>query len=428
MTSLAKRFSSSSFLRHNAVFFVGSLVVGVLNYAFYPIIGRLLPVSAYGEVQILISLFTQLALFLNVLNQVTVNIVATYGSKKQSITYELEKLGIYISFGVCVLAILSSKFISSFFRLSSVVPLFVMLVAFLITVPLTFRSAYLRGIKKFGFVSLISIVGSGLEILFAAVLVALGLGAIGALLGLTLSQAVAYVYASRLVRKNGGNVKPTDANYFAKPQWHMLKPELKYSIFVLILSFFTTLAPSIDVLAVKHYFNPQVAGLYAGVSVVARSVLYVTGSLAGVLLPLLSTRTSEPSESNRRTLLKSLALLTFIGGGALLVFSLFPRLIIAILMGHKYLMYAHLLPELSLAMFLFSIVNMLIVYFIALREYWTSVIIIVSTGVIEGFMLARHSTVAMIVSNLVYSSIVVLLLCSGWLLFKLRHPQESYAE
>jgi O-antigen/teichoic acid export membrane protein len=427
MTNLKKQFSESAFLRHNAVFFMGSLAVGVLNYAFYPIIGRLLNVSAYGEVQIIISLFTQLALFLGVLNQVTVNIVANYDTKEQTVTFELEKLGIYISLGVCALAVLFSRFICSFFHLGSVGPFLIMLIGFVITVPLTFRSAYLRGLRKFGLVSLIAIVGAGLEILFAAILVSLGLGAGGAIFGLVLSQAVAYAYASSLVRKNNGK-RPASAKYFTAPQWHMLRPELKYSLFVLVLSFFTTLAPSIDVLAVKHYFNPQIAGLYAGVSVVARSVLYVTGSLAGVLLPLLSTRSSNTPKHNRQTLLKSLALLTLIGGGALLVFSLFPRLIISILMGHKYLRFAHLLPELSLAMFLFSIVNMLIVYFIALREYWTSAIIILSTGVIGGFMLARHSTVAMIVSNLAYSSFIVLLLCAGGLVIRLRHSKESYAE
>lgn len=428
MSSRIKQIRESTFIRHNAIFFVGSLVVGVLNYAFYPVIGRLLPISTYGEVQILISLFTQLALFLAVLNQVTVNIVATRSSsQRRLITYELEKLGIFISIGLFLLAALSSKFISTFFRLGSPEPFLVMLLAFLVTVPLTFRSAYLRGMKKFWLVSLVAIIGAGLEIAFSAGFVLLGFGAVGALSGLVLSQAIAYVYASYLVRKSG-SVKPVGATYFTLPNWPILVPELKYSLFVLVLSLFTTLIPSIDILAVKHYFNPHTAGLYAGVSIVARSVLYVTGSLAGVLLPLVSSEGGNGTVQSHQTLLKSLALLALIGGGALLIFALFPRFIITLLMGHKYLVYAHLLPELSLAMFLISIINMLIVYFMALREYWTSIILVISSGIVGGLMLIRHHSVAAVVSNLAYSSFIIFLLFSGWVLVRIHQTKGGYAE
>lgn len=425
MKYLVKRARSSVFLRQNAIFFIGSLIFGILNYAFYPIMGRLLTVSAYGEVQILISLFNQLAIFLTVLNQVTVNIVAVHKDKKTSVISELEKVGVGISLVVCLFAALLAKPISSFFHLTSTIPLLVILIAFLITVPLTFRTAYLRGIQKFGLVSLVAIVGSALEIGFAVILVILGLGATGALCGLVLSQTVTYGYASYVVRNNNGS-KPKITSYFSKPQWNVLRPEFKYSLFVLVLSLFTSLIPNLDVLTVKHYFNPQTAGLYSGVSVVARSVLYITGSLSGVLLPMLSSQRVGLSEHSKRTLVKSLLLLGLIGGSTLLIFSLFPKLIIGILMGHKYLAYAYLLPELSVAMFIFSIVNMLVVYFMALRDYWSSVIIIVSSGVIGGFMLVRHQTPAAVVSNLAYSSFIILVLCLARLTTGLHHSKGEY--
>jgi len=69
---------SSSFVRHNAIFFFGSVAVGVLNYVYYPILGRMLSVEAYGEVQALVSLFLQMLVFLVVMSQVTINVVANY--------------------------------------------------------------------------------------------------------------------------------------------------------------------------------------------------------------------------------------------------------------------------------------------------------------------------------------------------------------
>jgi O-antigen/teichoic acid export membrane protein len=57
LRAFARQLRSSDFLRQNAILFVGSLAVSVLNYAYYPVLGRLLKVEEFGEVQVLISLF-----------------------------------------------------------------------------------------------------------------------------------------------------------------------------------------------------------------------------------------------------------------------------------------------------------------------------------------------------------------------------------
>src|SRR4030095_10360111 len=63
----------SPFLRYNLVFFAGSLAVAILNYLFYPVLGRIMEPADFGEVQALISIFTQGAIFLTVLSFVTIH-------------------------------------------------------------------------------------------------------------------------------------------------------------------------------------------------------------------------------------------------------------------------------------------------------------------------------------------------------------------
>ena len=83
----------NQFLRHNAVFFAGSVAVGALNYLYYPVLGRLLEPGTFGEVQTLVSLFLQLGVFLTVLSMVIVNIVANYDEpKRDKFVFEFEKL------------------------------------------------------------------------------------------------------------------------------------------------------------------------------------------------------------------------------------------------------------------------------------------------------------------------------------------------
>ena len=78
MRTIVRPLSTSAFLRHNAIFFVGAVAVGALNYLYYPILGRMLNIESFGEVQTLVSLFVQLQIFLTVMSQVTVNVVANY--------------------------------------------------------------------------------------------------------------------------------------------------------------------------------------------------------------------------------------------------------------------------------------------------------------------------------------------------------------
>ncbi len=53
------------FLRHNAIFWSASLFVSFLNYLYYPVLGRLLDPTSFGETQTIISIFTQVDRFLS---------------------------------------------------------------------------------------------------------------------------------------------------------------------------------------------------------------------------------------------------------------------------------------------------------------------------------------------------------------------------
>jgi hypothetical protein len=60
------RCRTDPFLTHNAVFFLGSLSVSLLNYAYYGVMGRLMRVEEFGEVQTLLAFMTQINLLVGV--------------------------------------------------------------------------------------------------------------------------------------------------------------------------------------------------------------------------------------------------------------------------------------------------------------------------------------------------------------------------
>ncbi|MGH8465889.1 MAG: hypothetical protein ACRER5_17235, partial [Pseudomonas sp.] len=135
MKHTVQRLRSSDFLRHNLIVFVGSIAISAINYLYYPVLGRLLEPAAFGEVQTVISLFLQVAIFLNVLALLTVNIVTNYDSddesgagnaadrqKAQQTIFELERMALVVGVvGLLASAVLGGL-LQDFFRFDSALP------------------------------------------------------------------------------------------------------------------------------------------------------------------------------------------------------------------------------------------------------------------------------------------------------------------
>lgn len=400
-------------MRHNAVFFVGSLAVGALNYLYYPVLGRLLAPSSFGEVQTLFSLFAQIVIFLNVLGLVAINIVANYDDsvRGRRIILELEKLAIILSLAVLAAAALAGHALETFFHFGSAMPFAILALAIMVSVPLTFRSAFLRAKQKFGLAALAGIIGAAGDLVFSVILVLGGTGTTGAISGLVLAQVVAFVVAAVYAHRHGF-IEHVRNSLVRLPDLRLILPELKYALLVLIGSLAITLLYSMDIIVVKHYFDARTAGLYAGISTVGRIIFFLTASIAQVLMPAIKL-TSTPAQ-NRQVLLKSFVLLLVIGGTAWLVFALAPRLVIRLLMGGKYLPYASLLPRLSLVLLAVSFLNLFITYHMALRHYTLAMIVIIGFSATLGLVYFYHDSLVAVINSLLLGVSSLLVLLGGW--------------
>jgi O-antigen/teichoic acid export membrane protein len=423
---LIRQVRGSDFLRQNAVLFFGSLLVSVLNYAYYPVLGRLLKIEAYGEVQILISLFLQLTIFLTVLSQVTVNVTANYKDEdtKHKVVFELEKFGLLLSVLVLIVGIFASWQLKQILHFDSVWPFIVLLLGLVATVPLTFRIGYLRGKQRFGPVSVAGVIGAVSKLIISAGLVIIGFSTVGAIGGVLVAQLLAFVYTVSRARQAGFK-RPAGSSYFTLPDLHTLKPELTYAAFVLVASLGVTILSSVDVFIVKHYFSAEVAGGYAGVATVAKMLFFLTASIAQVMLPAVKIHAAE--RANRQYLLKSLALTVGLGGVAMIVFMLLPQFVISVLMGGTYAPYAHLLPTLSLAMFLISVINLIVFYYVALRKYQIGLLVVTGLAITFWLLVNNHSSLDSIVNNLALGSVGMLALFAGWRVLNSVTKKEEIA-
>lgn len=427
MVNIARAIKSSTFLKHNAIFFFGALVAGGLNYIFYPIVARLLNTDSFGEVQALFSLFAQINIFLNVLGLIAVNIVVNnaHSQQRDQLIAELEKLALLLGGLLLLASLLAGANLERFFHFTTMWPFVALGAAVLVTVPLTFRSAYLRGKRAFGLVSVLNIMAAGADLLFSVVFVLLHGKTTGVLIGLVLAQFLTFVCAAWLARRRGFSVSQAKP-LFTLPDMRMVAPELRYALLVLVSSLIITGMYSVDTVVVKHWFDARTAGLYAGIATIARIIFFVTASIAQVLLP--SVRMTHPPKQNQQILMKSLVLLVGVGGAVLLVFVLLPRAVVTLLMGQRFLPYANLLPRLSLVIFGISVINLFVLYHLALRRYAIAAIALCGALVTTGLLALNHHTPQAVVDDLLYGCSGIGAMLALWAVSTKPKPSTYVAE
>lgn len=408
-----KNIASSVFLRQNAILFIGTAAVGFLNYLFYPVVGRLLDPTSFGEVQAIFSLFLQLTIFLTVLSITTVFVVANYKDKKQrnSTVLELERISVWVTLATVLLAIIFGEWLKSYFKFASSTPFIILAILLVVSVPLTFRTAFLRGVHNFMASVMANLLSSAGRFVFSLPLVLFGMGAEGALAGVVLGQGAALLYSARK-SKLAGLEHPAGVNLWAIPKIDKIRSEVKYSLVVLAGSLALMLQLTIDALVVKHLFDSHTAGLYAGVVTVARTIFFLTTPIVMALLP--AVKIEAPPGSNRARLIKSLGLFMVVSLPLLAAMILFPAQVTTVLMGAKYAPVANLLPLLAITTFLISLLNVVVSYFLALKRNISAMLAIIGLAATFGLIYFHHGSLQAIVESLFVGSMVSMSLIAIW--------------
>jgi O-antigen/teichoic acid export membrane protein len=117
-------------------------------------------------------------------------------------------------------------------------------------------------------------------------------------------------------------------------------------------------------------------------------------------------------------------LLVAIGGVALLAFWLLPGLIMQILLGNEYRAYASLLPRLSLVVFIVSIINLVVLYHMALRRYAIAYIAIIGLVVTCGLVVISHASLQAVINSMLYGTLTMAGLLAVWTVFAKPPAQQ----
>jgi O-antigen/teichoic acid export membrane protein len=380
------------------------MVVAFLNYVFHPVLGRLLSPADFGDVQALIALIAQSAIIFGAFSMVAVNVTINTENphERDAIISELQKIAFWIIGIAFVFLLLSISELKSFFNFSTIYPLIGLAIILPISSMTTFRNAFLQGSGRFKHLSFSGVVSSLGRLVFAVGAILLGMGVFGATLGIVLANIALLLYLYYQTKDSLHLGEKTNIHILEKGS---IKKELKYGVLVFFATCLVTLYYTSDVLIVKHYFSGVDAGLYSGISAIAKILYFALAPGAVVLLS--SVKIKQSFTENSLALKKSLGISLFVGIVGLFTFYLFSDIIVSLMIGQKYASFAHFLPKAGLVMLLTAIINVFIFYFLALRRFFLITVSLVGMLFMGLILLRSHSSINSVLNSLVLSLIII---------------------
>lgn len=410
VNTLLGKIKTDSVFRNYILFFVGSIGIAFLNYIFHPILGHLLAPADFGELQAFIALVGQSAIIFGAFSVVTVNITANTDDvrERNAILSELQKIALVAGFFVLCILLLTLSSVQEFFNFNSSFVLLALAASLPLSAMSTFRNGFLQGSGDFTRLSIGGVLSAGSKIIFAVALFYFGFGVTGSILGIVLASSVSFVYLLYVTRNSLELKLKSDVLALKSGS---VKKELKYGVLVFFATSLIIVLYTTDVLIAKRSFTSEEAGLYSGISAIAKIIFFAIAPIAGILLSVIKVKNSY--NENITILGKALAVAVTIGTVGVFTFYLFSGTIVKLMIGEAYVPYAHLLPEIGIVMFLASILNILLTYYLALRRYFLIIPSILGIAVVGVLLLVRQSSVLDMLKNLtiiILISITILLI------------------
>jgi O-antigen/teichoic acid export membrane protein len=423
--SVFKRIKANRLLINSTIFSASNVLIGFLSYIFHLIMARLLNVTEYGEFEALIALVALITIPSNTIVMVITRYSAKYMAKKEfgKLYYIFSKYTrkiLYISYFLFLGFLILVPSISGFLKLNSHTPLIILSTLFITMPILSLIRGILQGLQKFWHLSLNTILELILKLLLAIALITLGFSLNGAVTAITANVIIVYFFGvwqiKKIFSKNNLNKQK-----ITKKEGRSI---MKFAFPVLLTMLFITLLFNIDLILVKHLFDPETAGMYSSLVVIGKIVFFATGAVSAVMFPMIA-EAKEKNDNYFKIFLNAGILITGISIIFIMICFMMPEFIITTLLGNKFLEAAKYLGWYTILMLLMSLVNVGIFYFLSLKKTKSLHKIAIGPIIILILISIFHESIWEIITSLIIGMAVVLGIIINLLLKEKYHLEHK---
>jgi O-antigen/teichoic acid export membrane protein len=358
------RLRSNEFARHGAFVFGGVASASLFGYLFYMLLGRRLGVDAYGVVTSLASALLVVGAPAIVAQLIAARLAADIETLGD--TGALRKLADLVTlYGTAVVVIVAvagyvSRYsIAAYFKLTDTAAVVVTIIGLALFGVMTVQRGVLQGSHRFGDLSASMSIESVVRVV-AGVSLAGPFGATGALTGIAVGALSALAYHQYAFQARFGSAR--------RPVTLKRDLILRVISHVGIGQLTLTILMFYDVPLVKHMFDARSAGLYAAAALVGRAVIAAVSFVPTLIMPKATARAAA-GLSPLPLLGTALALALVMVGGAVLLATLAPHLVVTLIAGKGFGDAAPLVLLYVTASGCLSLANVVAAYKMGLHRY-----------------------------------------------------------
>lgn len=383
--------------RQGSWILISTVITGIFNYVSSMFVGRVLGPVEYG----IFASLNSFSLVLGVVAGIVQTVVTNYVARRRSEGSMAEIRALLVGLlrwlllsgvaGAMILA-LASRPLASFLQIPSILPVLAISTFLIPTAVLPLVNGVLRGLQRFGALGGTQISVGMFRLAASVGLISLGLGATGAVAALPLASLAA-IAVGMLFLRDVFHLRGTDSMSYREGLF-------EYSAYAALSLICFAVLTNIDVILVKSRFTPLEAGVYSSAATLGKITLWLPRAAVVLLLPKAAERDArgEPSMDLVR---KSLLGVVLLCGAVTVVFFCFPSLIVETLFGEHYRSGASLLGLYGLSMTFGSLVNVWLVYYLALQDKYYAYILLGGTVLLLALLSMFCSTLISVVATLI---------------------------
>jgi O-antigen/teichoic acid export membrane protein len=272
--------------------------------------------------------------------------------------------------------------------------------------------SFLQGLTRFFPLSISGILEGLFRLLFTILFLFIGLGLFGAVFPFVLSVLIGLIFTLVMVKD------------LIKGEKNEAIPEkkeiLKFVFPVFLVNLATTSLITSDVILARHFLSPLNAGLYAALSTLGKIIFFAALPVTGVIFPMVS-ESQAARENTEKVILQGLLMIGVIILGAFLIFSFFPKLMVALLFGEKYFSMIPYVFGMTVVMSLYTINYSLTNIFLALKfTFSTTFVCVAAIAQIILIILFHQSIVQFIEISIIVTALLLISLLLYYVLMRTR--------
>ncbi|MDP2873837.1 MAG: oligosaccharide flippase family protein, partial [bacterium] len=288
----------------------------------------------------------------------------------------------------------------------------VLSLSYLLIFPQAICYGVLQGWQLFGWFAFVGAFGTLIKLFAGAGAAWAGLGVAGVLGALFLSYLIPYLLSLRPIFRLGSR------NDLTKERFDWRSP-LVYSLPVFLTMLGLTLFMTTDMIIVKRFFPPYEAGIYSALSLLGKTVLWISTSIVQVMFALVAEKKAA-NKDDSGYFLASLFLVGFFCVLVSTVFSIFPSQVVRLSFGPRYLDAGSYLAFYCLFITLYSLINVFANYFLSCGKTVAASLVLVGALIQLGMLGIFHRSFVEVISVSSLVCLVLLVVMIGAYLFSER--------